>query len=100
MGSSNPNMSKIPIDPSVACLAMFTALFRAAMDLLDLEPAVPMVDACWLATSAWLWTESLESLLNVPSVEPSRFKLFARRTMVATVRQYKALARESLIEFA
>lgn len=39
-------MSKIPMDPSVACLAMFTALFSAAMDLLDLEPAVPTVDAC------------------------------------------------------
>lgn len=45
-GSSNPNMSRIPMDPSVACLAMLTALLSAAMDLLDLEPAVPTVDAC------------------------------------------------------
>lgn len=93
-------MSKIPMEPSVACLAMFTALLRAAIDLLDFEPAVPIVEACWLVTSAWLCTESLESLLNVPNVELSRFRLLARRTIVATVLQYNALARESLIEFA
>lgn len=93
-------MSKIPMDPSVACLAMLTALLRAAIDLLDFEPAVPIVEACWLATSAWLCTESFESLLNVPNVEPSRFKLFALRTIVATVLQYNALARESLMVFA
>lgn len=92
-------MSSMPMDPSVACLAMFTALLRAAIDLLDLEPAVPTVDACWLVTSAWLCTESLESLLKVPSVELIRFRLFARRTMVATVLQYSALANESLMEF-
>ncbi|KDR05711.1 hypothetical protein L798_04623 [Zootermopsis nevadensis] len=44
--SSKPNMSRIPIKPSVAWR---TALLRAAMDLLDLEPAVPTVEACWLA---------------------------------------------------
>lgn len=43
LGSSNPNMSRMPIDPSVACR---TALLRAAIDLLDLDPAVPTVDAC------------------------------------------------------
>lgn len=42
-GSSNPNISKIPMEPSVAWR---TALFKAAIDLLDLEPAVPTVDAC------------------------------------------------------
>jgi hypothetical protein len=47
LGSSNPNISKIPINPSVACL---TALFKAAIDLLDFDPAVPTVEACWLAT--------------------------------------------------
>lgn len=34
------------MNPSVAWR---TALLRAAMDLLDLEPAVPTVEACWLA---------------------------------------------------
>ena len=41
--SSNPNMSRIPMNPSVACR---TALFKIAMDLLDfLEPDVPTVEA-------------------------------------------------------
>jgi hypothetical protein len=43
LGSSNPNMSRIPMNPSVACL---TAVLRTAMDRLDLDPAVPTVDAC------------------------------------------------------
>lgn len=38
-------------------------------------------------TSAWLWTDSLESELSVPSVDPRRLRLFALRTIVATVRQ-------------
>lgn len=60
-GSSNPNMSRIPIKPSVACR---TALFNAAIDF---EPEFPpTVDACWLFTSTWLWTDSLESELRVP----------------------------------
>lgn len=42
--------------PSVACL---TALLRTLMDLDAFEPAVPTVDACWDATSAWWWTLSL-----------------------------------------
>lgn len=92
MGSSKPNISRIPMKPSVAWR---TALLSAAIDLLDLEPAVPAVLACWLSTSAWLCTDSFESELSVPSVEPSveprvepsRFRLLALRTMVATVRQ-------------
>lgn len=43
LGSSKPNMSKIPIEPSVAWR---TALLRAAMDLDDFDPAVPTVEAC------------------------------------------------------
>jgi hypothetical protein len=46
LGSSKPNISRIPMNPSVAWR---TALLRAAMDLLDLDPAVPTVEACWLA---------------------------------------------------
>lgn len=34
------------MNPSVAWR---TALLRATMDLLDFEPAVPTVEACWLA---------------------------------------------------
>lgn len=95
-GSSKPNMSRMPMKPSVACL---TALLSAAIDFELFDPAVPTVDACWLATSAWLWTDSFELEERVPKVEPSLFKLFARLTMVATVRQYRALARESLVVF-
>lgn len=47
-------MSRIPIKPSVAWR---TALLRAAMDLLDLEPAVPTVEACWLAICSMQVTE-------------------------------------------
>lgn len=42
LGSSKPNMSRMPMKPSVACL---TALFKAAIDLLPALVA-PMVDAC------------------------------------------------------
>ncbi len=46
--SSNPNMSRMPMNPSVAWR---TALFSRAIDLADfLEPAVPTVEAWWLAT--------------------------------------------------
>lgn len=61
MKSSNPNMSRIPMKPSVAWR---TALFRATIDF---EPEFPpMVEACWLFTSAWLCTDSFESELRVP----------------------------------
>lgn len=53
----------------------------------DSPAELPMVEACWLVTSAWLWTDSLESDERVPRVEPSLFKLLARLTIVATVRQ-------------
>lgn len=43
LGSSKPNMSRMPIKPSVAC---FTALFNTLMDLDALDPAVPTVEAC------------------------------------------------------
>ncbi len=76
-------MSRIPMNPSVACR---TAVLRTAIERLDFEPAVPTVDACWLATSAWLWTESLESELSVPDIH-SRLRLLARLTIVATVLQ-------------
>lgn len=62
-----------------------------------LPAELPIVDACWLVTSAWLWTDSFESDDNVPRVEPSLFKLLALLTIVATVRQYRALASESLV---
>lgn len=104
------------MNPSVAWR---TALFNATMDL---EPELPpIVDACWLLTSTWLWTDSLESELSVPEprllgVEVEmisiinqpcvaflkdfyRFKLLARLTIVATVRQYRAFANESLVMF-
>ena len=83
--SSNPNMSRMPMNPSVEqCL---TALLRRAMDLLDfLEPAVPTVDATWLATSKCC--DSLESELMVPERGPTGLlRLLARLTIVATVRQ-------------
>lgn len=41
--ASNPNMSKIPMNPSVACL---TAEFNTVMDLEALTPPEPIVDAC------------------------------------------------------
>lgn len=44
---------------------------------------------------ASILTDSLESEDRVPSVEPSRLSEFARRTIVATVRQYSALASAS-----
>lgn len=133
LGSSNPNMSRIPMKPSVAC---FTALFNTLIDLDALDPAVPTVEACWDATSPWWWTLSLlvqitlltllanenaktisncssvwiykqtiilpETYLSeesVPEVEPSRLRELARLTMVATVRQYSALARASRVMF-
>lgn len=40
----------------------------------------------WDDTSAWLLTESFESELSVPDMH-KRLRLFARRTIVATVRQ-------------
>lgn len=76
-------MSRMPMKPSVACR---TAVLSTAIERLDLEPAVPTVDACWLITSAWLCTESFESELSVPDMH-SRLRLLARRTIVATVRQ-------------
>merc|ERR1719232_964126 len=59
--SSNPNMSRIPMNPSVALLACLMAWLRMARLLLDfLLPAVPTVLAWRLATS-W-WTDSLEDM--------------------------------------
>lgn len=46
--ASNPNMSKMPMNPSVACL---TAELSTVMDLEALTPPEPIVDACWLLFS-------------------------------------------------
>ena len=57
--SSKPNMSKIPMNPSVAC---FKAWLRSAIDLFDLlELDVPTVEAWRLDTYdddkwIWIWT--------------------------------------------
>ena len=48
LGSSNPNISRIPMNPSVAC---FTAEFNTLIDLEAFEQAVPTVEACLDATS-------------------------------------------------
>ena len=82
-------MSRIPMNPSVACL---TALFRIAIDLwLFLDPEVPTVEATVSASLLlFLMTDSLEPELIVaaPPVRPvGLLRLFALRTMVATVRQ-------------
>lgn len=47
--SSNPNMSRMPMNPSVAWR---TAELSTVIDLEDLAPLEPMVDACWLPVSA------------------------------------------------
>lgn len=60
------------------------------------DDPLPIVDAWWLLVSVLLCIDSLLSELRVPHVEPIRFKLFARLTIVATVLQYNALANESL----
>ena len=78
----------MPINPSVACL---TALFKRAIDFADLrlllDPAVPIVEARAVEATSWA-TDSLESELKVPDKGPAGlFKLLARRTIVATVRQ-------------
>lgn len=43
--------------------------------------------------------DSLLSELSVPEDEPILLRLLALLTMVATVRQYRALARASLVMF-
>lgn len=48
--ASNPNMSRMPMKPSVACL---TAEFKTVIDLDAFTPPDPMVEACWLLFSRW-----------------------------------------------